>query len=209
MMDAFKKREVALKYYLLGREYTAALIALNFAAGHHIGLRKDGVTPEFQHQLEIALHIVTLSLPLELEENCIIAALLHDVQEDHAVESATIAAKFGPEIKEAVWLLTVKFEGYRKNANEYYTQIADNQIAAIVKGCDRVHNLNSMHGVFVDTKKASYIDEVVEHFIPMLKRAADNFPHLHQPLMNIRQTLKMIVKHVSVMLEATPTPERE
>lgn len=44
-----QKRLVSLRYWLIGRRYFTALEAMEFAAAHHTGFRKDGKTPEF-HQ---------------------------------------------------------------------------------------------------------------------------------------------------------------
>ncbi len=195
----FEKLKLALKYYLIGREWTKALEAFAFAEKHHIGLRKDGETPEFQHQIEIALRITTLK-NLRNEEKCIIIALLHDIREDHKIQSSEIEAQFGIEVREAVDAMTVKFNGWRKSSEEYYDTISQNVLASIVKGCDREHNLNSMNGVFKHEKKLSYIEEVEAHILPMLKKAADLFPDQHLAYMSIRHSLKSIVSHVRFSL---------
>ena len=49
----YDKLLVSLRYWLLGREFYTALKAPRYAADYHTGLRKDGVTPEFEHQLRI------------------------------------------------------------------------------------------------------------------------------------------------------------
>ena len=80
----FVKRRIALSHYLAGRGYHLASKAMAFAERRHTGLRKDGKTREFQHMLEVALHITTLR-DIAFEEATIAAALLHDVREDCGV----------------------------------------------------------------------------------------------------------------------------
>jgi excinuclease ABC subunit A len=63
MTTDFDKRLIALRYTLLGKGYTRSIKALEFARKIHCGTRKDGITPEFQHQVEIALYLTTLKIP--------------------------------------------------------------------------------------------------------------------------------------------------
>lgn len=59
-MHAHTKREISLRYFLQGAEYFLALEAMQFAQQYHRGVRKDGVTPEFDHQISIAHFVRTL-----------------------------------------------------------------------------------------------------------------------------------------------------
>jgi len=47
-MQHFEKLRLALRYYLLGKEYYVALSALDYGAQYHTGVRKNGITPEYQ-----------------------------------------------------------------------------------------------------------------------------------------------------------------
>ncbi len=50
-----------LRTWLYGKDYFLALDALEFASRYHRGLRKDGKTPEFFHQVFIVNYIRTPS----------------------------------------------------------------------------------------------------------------------------------------------------
>lgn len=50
-MENYIKSRTALRYWLLGRNYIKSVEAMDFALQFHIGLRKDKVNPEFQHQI--------------------------------------------------------------------------------------------------------------------------------------------------------------
>lgn len=52
MQDHAEKLRV-LKQQLVGAKYHRALKAMNFARQYHKGIRKDGVTPEFDHYPEM------------------------------------------------------------------------------------------------------------------------------------------------------------
>jgi (p)ppGpp synthase/HD superfamily hydrolase len=193
----FDRREKLLKGMLLGKGYHKALEAMAFAERLHDGLRKDKVTPEFQHQVEQALHAFCLKDLLD-EEGTLITILLHDVREDKPIPAHTIRDRFGMEIAQSVELMTIKVfgEDWRKDPEQYYWQQAFDPRASIAKGTDRIHNLNSMHGVFKPEKKEQYIEEVEKFFIPMLKRASDHFPQQYYAYMSLRQSLKAIVNAV-------------
>uniref|UniRef100_UPI0039B655B1 hypothetical protein n=1 Tax=Vibrio vulnificus TaxID=672 RepID=UPI0039B655B1 len=69
---------------------------------HHTGLRKDGSTPEIQHQYEICLYLLTILGNSPKAPEIIAAALLHDLYEDYGVPIETIAAATSGEIAVAV-----------------------------------------------------------------------------------------------------------
>jgi (p)ppGpp synthase/HD superfamily hydrolase len=197
MTPEFDRREKLLKGMLHGLGFYRALETMTFAQRLHTGTRKDKVTPEFQHQVEQALHALTLKNLVD-EEGTIMTIMLHDTREDKPVSSSMIREKWGFEIELSVDCMTVKQfgESWRKDPEQYYWQQAGDVRASIAKGTDRIHNLNSMHGVFTPAKKQAYIEEVELLIIPMLKQASDNFPHQYYAYMNLRQTLKAIVNHV-------------
>src|SRR4051812_21004615 len=92
---AYNKLYISLRYFLLGREFYMAADALQFASQYHIGTRKDGITPEFQHQIEITHYLRTLLPSMMFPEETLAAALLHDVPEDYGVPHAVITNRFG------------------------------------------------------------------------------------------------------------------
>lgn len=181
----YEKLRVSLRYFLLGKEFYKAADALEFASVYHNGFRKDGVTPEFQHQVEITHYLRTL-LPFYIyPEETLTAAILHDVTEDYGVLSSTITERYGDVVSIAVNLL----DKNGKTPEVYYKGIAGNPIASIVKGGDRMHNIQSMVGVFTAQKQAKYIKEVEEHFFPMLKIARRRFVRQESAYENIKHVL--------------------
>jgi (p)ppGpp synthase/HD superfamily hydrolase len=199
-MPNYDKLFVSLKYYLLGKGYYNALKALDFARSHHTGLRKDKVTPEFQHQIEICLYILTLK-NVNNEELVITASLLHDVQEDYGVTPAELESKFGKRVSEVVWLLTKKYQGKMKDPDFYFDEISKDPVASIVKGSDRIHNVQSMVGVFTKEKQQKYLTEVEKKFLPMIKRAKYNFPEQTEAYFNIMHMLKSQINLIQSSLQ--------
>ncbi len=203
---AFEKKRTALKGYCLGRDYVDVLRAITFAEEHHTGVRKDGVTPEFQHQIEIALHATTLKGLSNADESILLQMImLHDVVEDYNVSLVEIDLRFGPVVAKGVEALSKIINGVKKPMVQYMRDLALNPLAALAKGCDRVHNVQSMRGVFNYEKQKSYAKEVREHFFPMLRRVRDLSPQYRQAINNIKNMLEAQVQWVEYLHESLAT----
>ena len=170
-LDNVEKREISLRYWLQGAGFYRALEAMEFAKQYHTGFRKDGVTPEFDHQVSIAHFVRTLCASLLWPEETISTVFLHDVREDHGVSDQEIRVPFGDRVADAVAAMTKTFCGNKLPENTVFDQIALCPIASIAKGADRIHNFNSMVGVFSPLKQQSYMEEALTYFFPMLKKA--------------------------------------
>lgn len=194
--NKYQKLLISLKYYLVGKGYHKALSAMAFAQKHHSGTRKDGFTPEFQHQVEIALHISTLK-DLVDEETTLIVAFLHDIVEDTNVSVEDINRMFGKIVADSVYCMTKKTKDFKKSTEQYMFDLQNDAFASIVKGVDRHNNFGSMLGVFSKEKQETYIKEGIDLFLPMLKNASNNFPSQHSAYMNIRSSLKMQIHLIS------------
>jgi len=188
-MTRFDKLSISLRYYLLGRGYFGALKAWDFAQSLHSGFRKDGVTPEFQHQIEIVHYLRTMPNIPEPELIYTIA-LLHDTAEDKDVSFDEIAAKFGQEVACHVQTLSKVYRGSMQiDTKTYYGQIAKHPFTAIVKGADRIHNIGSMVGVFTPQKQLMYVEETLHYVVPMLKTARRSFPEYEAIFENMKHHL--------------------
>ena len=197
----FQREKTGLKYFLIGRGYHLALKALGFVERYNVGLRKDGVTPSLHHEVQIALSVSQVK-DVSREELCIVASLLHDVQEDHQIPSEDIEREFGKEVRDIVWKLTKKFSGQHKNKTDYIDEIALCDVCSIVKGLDRVNNLHSMIGVFSLEKMADYAKEAETVFLPMLKKAGKLFPEQQSAYHAISQQMKQAISFTRSYLSA-------
>ncbi len=191
----YQKLFIAMRYWLLGMaendsRYVLPLNALEYAKNIHIGYRKDGKTPEFQHQLEIVHYLRTLYKGLMYAPETMAAAFLHDVPEDYDIAFEELENLFGEKVTNAVQLLTKKYRGESKEIEQYFDEMAHCPIASIIKGADRINNHQSMHPVFTDKKQQSYIEETQTYIIPMLKKAR----HLHVQQEFIYENIKFVLK---------------
>jgi (p)ppGpp synthase/HD superfamily hydrolase len=204
-MKQHDKMKVALRYWLLGAShcdsnYFICVDALEFASSFHTGKRKDGVTPEFAHQVTIANYLRTLVPSIDHPAETIAVALLHDVAEDYDVGFDELEMKFGNRVATSVELLTKTHRGTKKSVESYFDGISKDPMASIVKGADRIHNLQSMSGVFTAEKKKAYVEEATEFIIPSLKAARRLFPSQEAAYENIKLVLNSQIELIALTL---------
>ena len=174
---------------MLGKGYLQAHKAMEFGLQYHIGLRKDGTMPEFQHQVSQASFARTLEPHLIYPDETLATIFLHDIVEDTEVDSETIFAEFGEQIGTSVELMTNQVMGIKKPLDIYYGEMWFDPISSIAKGCDRIHNHQTMVGVFTPEKIDRYMVETNDYVIPMLKAARRRFPKQEPAYLNIKHVL--------------------
>jgi len=195
----FEKLKLATRYWLYGKDFYTAVKAMEFAYKYHKGVRKDGQTPEFHHQLTIASYIRTLP-KLKFPEETLAVCFLHDVVEDYDVSLSEIERRFGKDIRSSVALMSKKIGGYQAKTEAYYRAMIDDPIASIVKGGDRIHNFQTMVDVFDCDKQRRYINECQEYILPMIKEARRKFPEQEPAYENIRHVLLSQIGLIEVSL---------
>ena len=194
-ITSFTKREIALRYWLLGRQYHRAVKAMAFNQALFTGKRKDGFTPEFDHHISQAQYLRTLP-DLLFPEETFCTIFFHDTPEDKDVSIDEIfnlyrnSPEFAKRLSDATWRMTKTYRGVKRDEQDLFDEMARCPIASIAKGCDRIHNIQSMVGVFTREKQDAYMEEVERLFLPMLKKAEQNFPEQEAAYQNIRTVLK-------------------
>jgi len=202
MTDTYTKQFIAMRYWLLGREYYSALNALEFAAKYHTGKRKDGKTKEYFHQLSIGRYVKSIATSLEFPEATLATVFLHDICEDYDVSVDEIKERFGEQVSRAVMLMTKVFGDYRKPDTEYYRDMTRCKIASVAKGADRIHNIQTMIGVFTYEKQKEYIEETETFILPLLKEARRTFPEQEPAYENVRHVLVSQIELLKAVHEA-------
>lgn len=205
-LNTFNKLFVSLRYYLLGAakfdaSYKKTLEMLEYAKDIHVGTRKDKVTPEFQHQLEIAHYVRTLSPSLKNPALTIGLGLGHDLLEDYSdkfpfVTYEQIVTRFGTQYADEMMLISKEYKGKKITTEEYYANMAKSQYCTIAKGADRINNQGSMGGVFNPAKQMGYVDETETFILPMLKNARRTFFEQESAYENIKFVLKSQITFV-------------
>ena len=140
--------------------------ALDFATEKHKGQKRIGGDDYITHPISVCEIVKKLSFGEDYQ----ITALFHDVLEDTNATEEEILSYGNAEILTAVKLLT-KQKGY--NMQEYIKAIKNNEIAFVVKGADRLHNLECALVTDVEFKR-KYILETVDWYLdfsPEIKTA--------------------------------------
>ena len=200
MATTFEKLFISLRYYLIAmaktdKSYIPALNMLEFAKEVHVGVRKDGETPEFQHQLEIAHFIRTLSDNLRNPALVIGLCLGHDILEDYSNKAPFVTFEqvvdiSGREMADEIMIISKEYKGIKLSTEEYYRNLARTPHGSIAKGGDRIHNQGSMANVFTTNKQLGYVDETENFVLPMLKIARRSFFDQEAAYENIKFVLK-------------------
>lgn len=201
-LSEFQKQRILMRGWLQGRGYFMAAAAMDFAESFHSGTRKDGVTPEFAHQIQIAHYARTLAHGLIEPELTIAASFLHDICEDYDIGFPEIEKRFGRDARAAVNLLTKKHRGTVIPPEAYFERISEDPVASIVKGIDRTHNVQTMIDVFTLQKQEAYLAEIEQYFLPMLKKARRTFHKQEEAYENIKHMLTSQVELIQAIHRA-------
>lgn len=167
--------------------------AFQFAAKKHKGQFRVGGEEYITHPAEVAEIVKNNGYGTDFQ----ITALFHDLLEDTDATEDEIL-KYGNErILTAVKLLT-KEKGYVMA--DYVTNIRKNEMAFVVKGADRLHNLQSAFDTNTEFKRR-YIFETVDWYLDFspeipkaVKKLAESLdtplielPFLYEPIETWKQ----------------------
>lgn len=176
MQNDFSKITKAMRYWLLGRGYFQASKALKLASDFHTSTRRDGFTPEFEHQIAQAHYARTLEPFLDDPETVIAVAFLHDTMEDYGLTHQELDKLFTRKITLGTDNMSKIIAGVEKPEDVYFDEIANCPTASINKLLDRIHNLETMPNAFDRAKQEKYIAKTEERFYKLADIAAQNFP---------------------------------
>jgi GTP pyrophosphokinase len=147
--------------------------AFDFASVAHLNQRRKDGTPFVSHPLAAAEIVAEMGL----DEEAIMAALLHDCIEDTGVTHDEIAKRFGAsvaEIVEGVTKLsrvqyTSKEEEQMENLRKMLLAMAKDIRVIIIKMADRLHNMRTME-YQTPEKQAEKALETMEIYAPIAHR---------------------------------------
>lgn len=150
--------------------------ALSIAQEAHEGqIRRHGA-PYIAHPMAVRRIVEDLAeaVGLAIDDGTRAIALLHDVVEDSDITADELTARFGAAVGRGVQLLTKEGKG-PEATRAYYERLgaeADDALR-LVKISDRVHNLSELHLAPDGKKLASYVQETLEHLVPLARSARD------------------------------------
>lgn len=139
-------------------EYDLDLIKLayDYAENAHKDQKRKSGEPYINHPLETAIILAKVSM----DEDTIIAALLHDVPEDTSCSLVDIEKNFGPEVAKLVGGITklgvIKYRGmekYAENLRRMFISMAQDIRIVLIKMADRLHNLKTLDALPPEKQK--------------------------------------------------------
>ena len=147
--------------------------AFEFAAKAHSGqMRKDGETPYIMHPLKTA-EILT---GLRVDEDTLIAGLLHDVPEDTDFSVKDVEKEFGKTVAFLVDGITklskVHFrhdmlERQIESLKKLFIHSARDPRIILIKLADRLHNMSTIDCIDRPEKRMRIARETLEIFVPI------------------------------------------
>lgn len=205
-LSGHTNRTIHLRGFLCGRGYFKAAEAMDYAASFHTGVRKDGTTPEFAHQVSIVSYLCTLLPHLRYPEETLAVGFLHDVIEDYEVTASDIESQFGNQVATSTVAMSKVYLGVKRSPESVAQAQAADPIASLVKGADRINNQQTMPGVFSQEKILAYLDETRALILPMLKLARRRFPDQELAYQNVRTLLLSQVELLEAALAGLVPP---
>ena len=173
VMEKYAHFEAVIKENAPSADLSRIRAAFDFARSAHENQRRKDGTPYVGHPLAAAEIIAEMGL----DEEAIIAALLHDVIEDTGVTHEEIVKKFGntvADIVEGVTKLsrvtyTSKEEEQMENLRKMLLAMAKDIRVILIKMADRLHNMRTMEYQKPE-KQAEKALETMEIYAPLAHR---------------------------------------
>ena len=139
--------------------------AVDYAARCHAGQSRDGGEPYIIHPIRVAIHL-TVFYEDEISQDDVAVAVLHDVLEDTpGLTREELAAAFGDPVATAVDCLSRKTARRKMSISEYYQAIlAAPKLVKVIKLCDRLDNILSLHTCPDRAKIRRYVEFTNSHY---------------------------------------------
>lgn len=173
MSDYFKPLQDAVQSYLEPEQIAEIKDAFILSEQAHQGQTRSTGDPYVTHPVAVA----TILAEMRMDAQTIMAALLHDVIEDTAINKETLALRFGAPVAELVdgvsKLTQIKFESraeaQAENFRKMVLAMAQDLRVIIIKLADRLHNMRTLDAVSCD-KRRRVARETLEIYAPIANR---------------------------------------
>lgn len=162
-----------IKSYNPRVDLSAIRAAFEYAEKAHRGQKRFSGEPFIVHPLEVAKILASL----ELDQETLIAGLLHDVVEDTGSTLKDIEERFGNEVAALVNGVTKlgrieyksKEEQQAENLRKMFLAMAKDIRVILIKLADRLHNLRTLK-YHPEPKQVEIAEETLEIFAPLAHR---------------------------------------
>ena len=152
---------------LLNRAYV-------YTVQKHGSQKRASGDPYFSHPIEVA----GLMTDLQLDQQTIITALLHDTVEDTLVTIEDIEAHFGSDVARLVDGVTKlskieampENERAAENLRKFLLAMSEDIRVLLVKLADRLHNMRTLHFIKNEQKRQRIARETMDIYAPLAER---------------------------------------
>jgi len=166
-----------VRSYLSKEQVAKIRRAYEFSANAHYGQLRLSGEPYIQHPLEVA----NILAEMHMDQDTLVAAMLHDVIEDTETEKAKISIEFGDEVASIVdglsKLTQIEFESSAEkqatNFQKMLMAMADDIRVILVKLGDRLHNMRTL-GALAPNKRRRIAAETLDIYAPIAQRLGIN-----------------------------------
>ena len=171
-------RQYELVERVLGYDPEADEAVLNrayvYTVQKHGTQKRASGDPYFSHPVEVA----GLMTDLELDQETIITALLHDTVEDTLATIEDIEANFGSEVAQLVDGVTKlskieampENERAAENLRKFLLAMSEDIRVLLVKLADRLHNMRTLHHIKKVEKRQRIARETMDIYAPLAER---------------------------------------
>lgn len=130
--------------------------------------------PYFSHPVEVA----GLMTELQLDQDTIITALLHDTVEDTLATIDEVERLFGPDVARLVDGVTklskieamTESERAAENLRKFLLAMSEDLRVLLVKLADRLHNMRTLHFIKSEDKRRRIARETMDIYAPLAER---------------------------------------
>ncbi|SMQ69829.1 GTP pyrophosphokinase [Altererythrobacter xiamenensis] len=171
-------RQYELVERVLGYDPDADEAALNrayvYTVQKHGSQKRASGDPYFSHPVEVA----GLMTDLQLDQETIMTALLHDTVEDTLATIEDIEANFGPDVARLVDGVTKlskietmpENERAAENLRKFLLAMSEDIRVLMVKLADRLHNMRTLHFIKNPEKRRRIARETMDIYAPLAER---------------------------------------
>lgn len=211
-----------LASYLPENSVEEVVRAYEFGAQAHEGQRRMSGEPYISHPVAVA----SILADLNLDQDTLCAAILHDVIEDTPTAKEQIEESFGAQVAELVdgvskldkLQFKTKAEAQAESFRKMMLAMVQDIRVILVKLADRLHNMRTL-GAMPEVKRRRIARETLEIYAPIANRLGINsmrveledlgfealYPHRYQVLSRSlkrgvgsrRQTVKKILENIN------------
>lgn len=172
------------KTYLPPEKIAIIERAYEFAEKAHAGQTRKSGEPYIDHPLNVAMILANL----QMDSSSLAAALLHDVEENCAVQNSELIDKFGPEVAKLVEATTklgkislttaevttkrgsaVSGASQAENLRKMLVAMAEDLRVVFIKLADRLHNMRTLSALSPE-KQLRIARETMDIYAPLAHR---------------------------------------